>query len=240
MADLTADEAREVSIVGGDTNGYELTINPDGSLNTSVTPPQGVIDSGNSSTTALGVSGVFTGTFVEVTNYSSVTVSVISDVASAINGLVFQWSSDGTNVDRTEQSSVLAGTGRAFALTVRARYFRIKYTNGTTAQTTFRLGSILKPTGSGIITRALKQTITNDNFAVLTQATLTAEDADDGGAYINIKARNSRLFVDVQSSTPTANTVAQFVSLGKVYTVAQNLAMATAGTDNPLILIKNP
>ena len=51
-----------------------------------------------------------------------------------------------------------------------------------------------------------------------------------------------RLAVDatVSTSSPTITNVAALTSAGYLYSVAISLNMAVAGTDNPLILIKNP
>lgn len=101
----------------------------------------------NSSTTPLGVSGIFTGTFVDMTDYSSVSVMVNSNVPSATNGLKFQWSTDGVNID-DEQSYSYAGSvseqGRFIYATVRAQFVRIRYTNGGSVQGVFRLQTLIR------------------------------------------------------------------------------------------------
>ncbi len=108
----------------------------------------GFIDSNNSSTTALTSNSVYTGTSVESTDYSSLTVSITTDQSSATNGLSIQFSSDGTNWDIIRGDTITVGNpGTAFNTTFRynieARYYRIIYTNGTTGQSIFRLQSLL-------------------------------------------------------------------------------------------------
>jgi len=136
----------------------------------------GTVSAANSTSTPLGIGGVFTGTFEEVKDYGALSVIVFADQIGAVDGLEFQWSSDGTNADRVEASSVLASSGRAFSLTPRARYFRVKYTNGGVAQTVFRLGTVYHPAGSGIISRPLDQALNDENFAQTVRAILDAQD----------------------------------------------------------------
>lgn len=97
----------------------------------------------NSSAVALGISGVFTGTAVDVTGYSSVTVGVFADQASATDGLSIQQSSDGTNWDSVDAYTIPASTGKVFGVVPNLKWMRIVYTNGGVAQGAFRLQSIL-------------------------------------------------------------------------------------------------
>jgi hypothetical protein len=106
----------------------------------------GTISTNNSSTTPLGIDAAFTGTADDVKDYSSVTVNVFADQASATDGLAIQWSSNGTNWDiASEAFTVTASTGRSFRFSPLARYLRIIYTNGGTGQGAFRLQTILHP-----------------------------------------------------------------------------------------------
>src|SRR3972149_4995618 len=69
----------------------------------------GVTSPSNSSTTPLGIGGIFTGSFDDVSSYAFLSFQIFSNVASAVNGLEFQWSPDGINADRIETTNVLAG-----------------------------------------------------------------------------------------------------------------------------------
>lgn len=100
------------------------------------------ISSVNSSTAALGSNGVFTGTGEDVSQYASIVVNLIADQASATNGVALQFSSDNTNWDISETftyDSTLINAGVSYVVAPKAQYFRFKYTNGTSAQATFRL-----------------------------------------------------------------------------------------------------
>lgn len=198
---------------------------------TALTP--GTVSIVNSSTSTLGSGGVFTGTYENVTNYAVISVSIISDQSSAASGFVFQWSSDGVNLDRTETTNLTGGVqGRAFSLTVRAKFFRIVYTNGAVGQTIFRLSTIYHQTGYGHISKPISQILTDDNFA----------EPVVGATFGRL---SSGTWKPTPASTGNSLVVAQEVayqsSLGTVFSVtADNFNLAASGTDNPVILIKNP
>lgn len=102
----------------------------------------GTVSSVNSSTSPLGGAGVFTGTSENVKNYSAIQVSVISNVASATDGISLQQSSDGTNWDITDVYTIAAATGKTFSVQPVATFFRVVYTNGAGAQASFRLQTV--------------------------------------------------------------------------------------------------
>jgi hypothetical protein len=110
-----------------------------------------LISTSNSSTTTLGISATFTGASEDISNYNNISVNVFSDVASATDGLSIQQSSNGTNWDVTDVFTIPAATGKTFSVGKLAKFFRVVYTNGGTAQATFRLQTIFSegmPKGS--------------------------------------------------------------------------------------------
>ena len=98
----------------------------------------------NSSTTTLGISGVFTGLAEDIKDYSVITLSVFADQASATDGLSIQQSSNGTNWDIVKTFTVSASQGKLISVQAAARYFRVVYTNGGVAQGAFRMMPIFK------------------------------------------------------------------------------------------------
>ncbi|MCA9329389.1 hypothetical protein KDA11_01995 [Candidatus Saccharibacteria bacterium] len=101
----------------------------------------GNISTGNSTTTPLAAAGVFTGTWVDVTRYNSVVVGGSSDAPAATVEL--QFSTDGTNLD-VNNATPISTTSFGVNAIVSAKFFRVVYTNGTGAQSTFRLQTSLK------------------------------------------------------------------------------------------------
>ncbi len=90
----------------------------------------------------LAGGAVFTGVGEDVSRYSMTTCFVFSDVASAATattGMSLQQSTDGTNWDRKTVIHIDAGESEEPPLTISAKFFRVVYTNGSAAQTEFRL-----------------------------------------------------------------------------------------------------
>lgn len=99
----------------------------------------------NSSTTPLAGAGVFTGTAVSLLGSGSISVTAISNVASATDGLSIQQSPDGTNWDVTDVYTVSAASNINVLIPVKAAWGRVVYTNAAGAQASFRLQTTLKP-----------------------------------------------------------------------------------------------
>lgn len=108
-----------------------------------------VVSITNSTNVLLGAFEVFTGEFVPVVGYSSISVTCKSDVGSIFSGIRLQWSSDGVNVDLPPQNftydpnAISQETFRVHA-TVAAPFFRVVYENSSDAQTSFRLVTLLR------------------------------------------------------------------------------------------------
>lgn len=131
--------------------------------NTLLTSTNTLISAVNSSTTPLAISGVFTGTGEDVSNYGFISISIFSNVASATNGLSIQQSSDNVNWDITDIYSIPAATGKVFSIARNARYVRIVYTNGGIIQASFRLQVIYTKYGIPASSVRPQDARTNDN-----------------------------------------------------------------------------
>jgi hypothetical protein len=151
----------------------------------------GVLSAGNSSTTPLGISGVFTGAAVEITKYACLNVNVISDVPSATDGVKVEFSTDGVTWDHSHSTSYTAASGVGYIFNAEFRYARVVYTNGAAAQTYFRLQTILK---SVLVTSSLytlSQSLNSNMFAQLNRSLITGETTGGGGGYVNVKVNPS-------------------------------------------------
>ena len=94
----------------------------------------------NSTSTALGAAGTWTGTAEFAYAYESVVVAAKSDVAGT---LYIDFSTDGTNWDGSLTYLVTAGINEVHRLTVTREYFRVRYVNGSTEQGYFRLETMM-------------------------------------------------------------------------------------------------
>ena len=99
----------------------------------------GIISTANSTAIALAANAVYTGTAEDVTDFADIHITVFADQASAVDGVKIQQSSNGTNWDMSDDYSVPANTSRTFGMAASAKFYRVVYTNGATAQTVIRL-----------------------------------------------------------------------------------------------------
>jgi len=146
---------------------------------------QGTIDSNNSTSTPLGIDGVFTGVATETLDYGIIYVSVHSDVGSATDGLNIQQSMDGIDWHFGDVFTIVDGSSKTFSINPHARYYRIVYTNGGVAQTHFELQSILKSTGKPS-THRIQDSIKTDDDAELVKSVITGETPNNG--FVNFGA----------------------------------------------------
>lgn len=98
-------------------------------------------DPDNTSLVPLGADAVFTGGWRDTTGYTGGMLVVYSDVASATDGVCIQFSEDQVSIHREIKftySNLLSGEPRFFPL-MQGEYYRIKYTNSSSAQSIFVL-----------------------------------------------------------------------------------------------------
>ncbi len=165
--------------ISADGDYTPLNVNESGSLWTHEEP--NFVDPTNSSTTPLGIGGVFTGTATEVLDFSAVTINIDSDVDSATDGVQLQLSSDGTNWDVDRPFNYLTADGGAlFQQATAAKFFRIVYTNGGTGQAHFRLQTILHHTTPISGTHRLADDEDPDGSTGLVKAAIIAQAAGSG------------------------------------------------------------
>jgi hypothetical protein len=99
-----------------------------------------IISTDNSTSVPLSASATFTGTGEDVSNFSTIALAIKSDVEATVK---FQFSTDNVNWDITEDHEIEAAVSFDHVFTVVAKYFRVVYINSATAQTYFRLQSIM-------------------------------------------------------------------------------------------------
>jgi len=111
------------------------------------------VDDNNSTTTTLTSGGKFQGNAVDVSGYESIVISVYADQSSQDNGLQINYSVDGTNGSWQTfiNLTVPANSFITKSYPTTAKFLQIVYTNGSTAQGTFRLQTLLKLAGSSQI-----------------------------------------------------------------------------------------
>lgn len=145
----------------------------------------GRVDDDNSTVANLAGGGAFTGKWFDTLNYGTVSIGVIADQNSAADGLEVQWSADGLTVTQDDVFTILANKGKTFTFSFPNRYFRIKYTNGAVAQTSFNIQSILKKGSFKSSSHRLKDSVVGDDDAELQKSVITGE--NPAGIFKNVK-----------------------------------------------------
>lgn len=186
------------------------------------------VDSGNSSIATLSNGAVFTGTWKEVLEFALITIQVIASHASATDGLEIQWSSDASNIDDTDKYTVPAATGKVFTFGPQVRYFRIKYTNGATTQTYFRLQTILKLAGQKASSHRISDDISAQDDAELVKAVLSGENAV--GNFTNLRTDSAgRLLISSDVATPVDTTAVTQTAVSSINSDTDTIYTITNG-----------
>lgn len=140
----------------------------------------------NSTNTPLLANAEFTGDYEECLGYSNLNIILSSDVASAIDGIKIEWSTDGVNVDATDEYTTSTPTSDTLSFGVVSRYFRIRYINGAVDQSFFRLQALLHITRPKPSTHRIESPITGENDSELVKAVNTGKDPN--GLFVNAPA----------------------------------------------------
>lgn len=166
----------------------------------------GVLDTGNTSTTLLGIGGNFTGTWVDITKYNSIIVGLKADVASATDGFKFEYSNDGVTVQHTHIYTYTAVDGIDYNFSSGFKYARVNYTNGAVAQTVFSVSTILKSSAVMPSSYRLAQTLSDQFSALITRGVIVGKSTAGGGTYVDVKVNPSgALAADVTGSVSVSN-----------------------------------
>jgi len=142
----------------------------------------------NSTEALLLADAVFTGDWEDITNFGVIIVSMLSDVASATDGLKVEFSTDGTvpGIISDDVYTVSAGAKKTFSFQAATMFYRVVYTNGGTNQASFQLQTVLKPYYVKPSSHRVKDSIVGDDDAELIKAVITGR--NPGGTFVNFQA----------------------------------------------------
>lgn len=153
----------------------------------------------NSSNTLLNIGETFIGIGEDVARFSSLTIMSSSNVAGTIH---LEFSVDGVNWDITKSISTTGVTSHSF--TIFSKFVRIRYVNGSAAQTYFRLQTIFHTEKSKPLTQSVNTIIKQNNDVELTRVVNDpyldiARGYIDGQMYVNVYGRSP--FMDTTEQT---------------------------------------
>ena len=162
-------------------------------INTTANPipikPFTVISTVNSTSTPLAGNAIFTGTGEDVKDYGVISIAVYSSHVSATDGLEFQFSPDNTNWYATDNYSYSStAIVKNYSLAPVARYFRVKYTNGATLQTSFFIETSYRQTYVKPSSHRVLDAVSKEDDAEVVQSVLVARNSAD--VFADIQATN--------------------------------------------------
>ena len=140
-------------------------------------PQASSLDTGNSSVAQLASGVSFVGAGVDCLGYSALAITIHSDKDSAEDGMKFEFSMDGSNWDDSYGFNLEADSSqtRRFQFPVSARYFRVRYTNGTELTTQFRVQTILHRQNILTSIHRVENVVKEDRSAQLVKSVLIAQ-----------------------------------------------------------------
>jgi hypothetical protein len=144
------------------------------------------VNADNSTTTPLGPTVTYIGTWADVEVWNSISVLISGTAVGSANGtLTMQFSHDGATVARAVTINVddVASASPRTLGTI-ARYFRVRYDNGAKAQTTFSLQTMFHSSQVNLVSR-LEEGL--DNVDVINVRSVPSGQQPDGD-FVNGKA----------------------------------------------------
>ena len=162
-----------------------------------------IVDGKNSTAEFLGISESYIGEPVDVSSYNAITIQLFSDADSIVNGMKFQFSTDGINWDKSHDFTYInENDARTFQFAAHAKYFRVHYTNGTVSQTVFRVQTILH--NSNVLTsiHRVDSLLVGDRSTQVMKSVLAGRSTNEDGTYINVRTTPTGA---VLTESPTVN-----------------------------------
>lgn len=205
-----------------------------------------VVDANNSTTSTLGGGASFTGDSTDLLGYSAVCITLYADVDSAADGMSFEFSSDGTNWDDVYEFTLdnSESPTRRFQFPVTARYFRLVYTNGGGAQSTFRVQTILHTANQLTSIHRISDDMSPDRSAQVMKTALFARKAGTGdltlidataGGNLKISVQEVSDGLDIGAGNAGSETIRVSISTNDVNLSA--IKTATELLDNTVVVL---
>lgn len=156
-----------------DTKGKTIPVSADNPFPVDTTI--GTVVEGASTQATRNANIQYTTDTIDVLEFTSITISVSSDVDSAMSGVSIQFSTDGSDWHETDTYTYYADSMKTWTVQRVARYFRVVYTNGSFDQTHFDFSTIANSTAGVASSHRIGDTLSNEDDAQLTKAVLSGQ-----------------------------------------------------------------
>jgi len=225
-----------------DANGDPIGSGGGGSstiINTTANPipikPFAVISTVNSTSTPLAGNATFTGTGEDVKDYGVISIAIYSSHVSATNGLEFQFSPNNTDWYTTDNYSYSStATVKNYSLSPVARYFRVKYTNGATLQTSFFIETSYRQTYVKPSSHRVLDSISLQDDSEVVSAVLMARNNADIFTDVHV-TNGGNLKVSIEETNGSTDFATQ-TTLSAINTKVPSLGQALASGSVPVVL----
>jgi len=152
-----------------------------------------LVSKGNSTTIPLVAGASFVGNVEDVTSFEEISINIAGSPNNAAGNFYFEFSPDEINWDVSVWVSGASLIGPNIVpqyLRVILPYFRVRYVNGNTPQTAFRLTTIYHRVSGARLTRFLNQTIDNTEGIEVTRSIIDGSRPDGTYGNIQVDANN--------------------------------------------------
>lgn len=166
----------------------------------------GYVSVGNSTTVTLAANASFTGSAEDVKDFATISVGVRTDASSSIDGFKAEYSSDGVNWDGASTYTIDPNVGKFFTFGAEGRYFRIRYLNGSSPQTVFRMQTVYHVNPPKASSHRIDEVLTAQNDAELVKAVIAGKvgSGQFSGSYVNATVdEQGRLIVATANAVST-------------------------------------
>lgn len=167
-------------LVGKDGLVADVLQNPTTLTNELLVNLEGHVSEENSTITNLPIDEAFTGEWADTVNFGVVTISILTDQDSALDGLVVQWSPNQTDIINVDSFQVLADVPKTFTFGPASRYMRMFYTNGSIAQTSVNIQTMFRRVYVKPSSHRISDSIIGDDDAELVKSLITGLEFDTG------------------------------------------------------------
>ncbi len=219
------------------SDGTEVDVIPTNGQNGLVTMTPGHVSTDNSSDVLLAGDGMFTGEWEDITNVGVIMLLIHSDQVSATDGLVIEFTADQVDVDSDDTYTyAVADIGKTYSFQAAAKFFRVRYTNGSTIQTHFHLQTILKPYYVKPSSHRVEDNISGQDDAELIKAVLTGK--NPVGTFVNVQTTAAgNLKVGIEEYDEAVDPIRKDMEGGGKISVGTTAVEATfTGTTHSIII----
>lgn len=174
-----------------------------------------------STSVSLGADASYQSAWVDTDGYNTIEIYASSDVPSATNGLLLEFTDDAAvgNVEflrgYTYSATDVTNGYKLFTIPTALDGYRVTYTNGSTAQGSFYLSSTLKVNGIKE-TEKLDTAITDDREASTVRAIQVGKDPTD--MYVNTRQDGYVLYIDGSTNLPYQSAVLDTLGYTQIQT----------------------